>query len=88
MSQFNYYSNSPDVDGPSDKAYVVTPSDGVDLTETCRKLTCTGAGNVSLITASGDIITISIAVGFEWASCYFSRVRASGTTATGLVAYR
>lgn len=73
--------------GPSTKAYSVTPSDSTDLTQPCRKLTCLVAGAVSIITAGGDTISISLVAGVVWDACYFTRVRSTGTAATGIVAY-
>lgn len=67
----------------------VTPSDSADIVEGAVALgiTCkTAAGNVSIVTVEGNTRTYPIAVG-EVLPVGISRVRATGTTATGIWAY-
>lgn len=72
---------------PFEKGVAVTPSDSVDLTtKPCRGLMATGAGAVSVI-LKGDAsaVVLSLAVGVIL-NVKATRVRATGTTATGIVA--
>lgn len=71
---------------PCRKVYAVTPSDSAELTEVCRVLYAAGAGNVVLVTAAGDQITLAVAAGgvIDWVQ--FKQVRSTSTTATGILA--
>lgn len=73
---------------PFVRGVAVTPSDGTDLTKKpCRGLMATGAGTVSVI-LEGDVataVTLSLAVGVVL-NVKATRVRSTGTTATGIVA--
>ena len=68
-------------------ARAVTPADGSDLPDgTCRGLTASGAGNVSVIFA-GDTAAVTVALNAGVAYPYIvKRVRSTNTTATGIVA--
>ena len=65
----------------------VTPSDSDNLPDgPCRSLTATGAGTISVIAVDDDSAqTIYVAQGDRW-PIRAKRVRATGTTATGIVA--
>lgn len=72
---------------PFEKGVAVTPSDSADLSpKPCRGLMATGAGAVSVI-LKGDVsaVVLSLAVGVVL-NVKATRVRATGTTATGIVA--
>lgn len=73
---------------PPCDAVSITPSDSADLPRYVRALTCTGAGNASVIPSGApddsNPITIAIAAG-QWFPLEVRRVRATGTTATGIV---
>ncbi len=66
----------------------VTPSDTVDLEYPCDGIFATVAGNICIITAAWTTITIPIGAGAILA-LQIKRVKAlaSGTTATGLLAF-
>ena len=72
-------------------AHAVTPADGTDLTGVAEHgpaqfLYVGGAGNVSVLTG-GETLAFTALAGGVWHSLPpFSRVRSTGTTATGLVA--
>ena len=70
----------------------VTPSDTALLDTASNEifygLTCTGAGNASLLMANGQTVIVSLAVGTMLRGMGFRRVNATGTTATGISAYK
>lgn len=75
------------LDSPALHAAAVTPNDSTDLTTTARGLYIGGAGNVTLDTAGGE--TTVAFVGLTAGSVLpvrVARVRATGTTATNIVA--
>lgn len=72
---------------PAKHAAAVTPSDTTDLTTAARSLYIGGAGNVTLDTVGGE--TSVLFAGLTAGSVLpvrAQRVRATGTTATNLVA--
>ena len=66
----------------------VTASDTEDVADgvTCIGLFASGAGNVTFVTASGNTRTIPVSAQRDY-PIGFTRVLATGTTATGLYAY-
>ncbi len=64
----------------------VTPSDSADLPEIARALYITGAGDLAAIGADGVAFTITGLVAKTWFPVAVSRVKAAGTTATGIFA--
>ena len=72
---------------PAGGAYVVTPSDSVDLPERVRGITIgTAAGAISYVGWDGATYTTGpLPIGTH--GLYAKRIRATGTTATGLTAW-
>tara|TARA_R110000787_G_scaffold99975_1_gene204778 strand:- start:186 stop:446 length:261 start_codon:yes stop_codon:yes gene_type:complete len=70
---------------PASDAFAVTPSDSVDLAFIARSLFIGVAGTVSVITKEGTTVSFTLPAGFIL-PLEVSRVRATGTTATGIVA--
>jgi hypothetical protein len=70
---------------PASDAFAVTPNDSTDLTFIARSLFFGGAGTVSVITLEGTTVSFTIPAGFIL-PLEVSRVNATGTTATGIVA--
>ena len=82
MPNLNYRSYGTAMD-----AKAVTPSDTADLPDgPSRALYVGGAGNISLITGGGSTITFSNVNSGYVLPLEVVRVRATGTTATNLVA--
>ncbi len=74
--------------GSFSKAVAVTPSDGADLASIAGALYIGGAGNLSLILADDSAaVTFNAAAG-DILRLKVKRVRATGTTATNIVALR
>ncbi len=69
--------------GPAVDALPITPSDSTDLMHVAIGLYVETGGTVSVITLSGQIRTIAVA-DFSILPLAVCRVRATGTTATGL----
>jgi hypothetical protein len=62
----------------------VTPADATDLPGgDSRLIWVTGAGDVVLVTAGGETVTLAFAAGQQYPYAV-SRVKATGTTATGI----
>lgn len=64
----------------------VTPNNDTDLTGTCIGLYVTGAGNIVYLNANGVERTVTVPANFKL-DCIVKRVKATGTTATGIYAY-
>lgn len=74
--------------GPYYDAKAVTPSDTADLPDgPCQALYCTSPGNVNVDLESGTTIVIAMEAGWQnLAQLRVRRVRATGTTATDILA--
>jgi len=81
---FDGYSSS--LQAPAYRAAAVTPADGSDLTTTARALYVGGAGNIVLVTAGGDEVTLNSVPAGTFAPIRTARVKDTGTTATNIVA--
>lgn len=74
------------LDSPAQNAAAVTPSDGADLATASRGLYVGGAGDVSIVTVGGATVTFAAVPGGTILPVRAARVRATGTTATNLIA--
>ena len=73
--------------GPAQGAAAVTPNDGANLAVAgSRGLWVGGAGNVAVVTAQGDSVTFTGVPAGYLLQVAVSRVLATGTTATNLLA--
>jgi hypothetical protein len=66
------------------RAGAVTPDDNTDLASETRGIYVGVAGNLSVVMIGGDTVTIPVQAGLH--PLAVSRIRSTGTTATGLVA--
>ena len=64
-------------------AFAITPNDTTDLIRETREIYVGGAGNISVVWQTGDTTTEPVAAG-ERLPWRVTRVRATGTTATGI----
>lgn len=71
---------------PGEDAGAVTPSDSVNLTRTARALYIGTGGNVVVITASGTVVTFANVQTGTVLPVRASRVNATNTTASNIVA--
>lgn len=80
--------------GPTEGVYdsiAVTPSDVTDIPvndqgRTPRRLKVTGAGNVAVNLSGGGTATLTGLTAGQLVLCAVTRVLATGTTATGIIA--
>jgi len=78
-----FANRAPSLSGPATDALPVTPSDGDDLPVVAVGLYVETGGEISLITAAGETRSVSVA-DFSLLPLGIRRVRATGTTATGI----
>lgn len=71
---------------PAEDAVAVTPSDSTNLTNAARALYIGGAGNIVVVTAGGSVITFSNVQSGSILPVRATRVNATNTTATNIVA--
>lgn len=77
---------SGDISGPIRSIVAVTPSDDDDLANVTRGLYVGVSGNVSVVTAAGETVTLTGLAAGVWHPLRVSRVRNSSTTATSILA--
>ena len=71
------------LDSPAEDVFPITPNDTIDLALATRAIRASGAGNVVVITVAGNERTCAFTAG-ETRAIRATRVKATGTTATGL----
>jgi hypothetical protein len=71
---------------PAEGAVAVTPSDSTDLTSLCRALYVGSGGTVNVDVADGSTVAFVGVIGGTILPVRVARVRATGTTATNIVA--
>lgn len=77
---------------PGSDVFAVTPSDTTGVSDgsarapLVRELFVTAAGNLKVTTQAGNDRTIAVVAG-QQIPCAVTRVFATGTTATGIIAY-
>jgi len=67
-------------------AAAVTPSDGTDLATPTRAIFVGGAGTLTVITAGGETVLFTGVIAGQVLTLQASRIKATGTTATNIVA--
>jgi len=83
MSDLSSYQSG--LSSPPSRGVTVTPNDGSDLAFSIRGLMVSTAGDVALVTTGGDTVTLpALQPGVQYA-VLATRVRATGTSATGIV---
>lgn len=78
-----FSSMSSSLSSPAEDVFPITPNDGADLSTATRAIRAAEAGNVVLITISGNQRSCAFAAG-ETRAIRATRVLATGTTATGI----
>lgn len=80
------FNTSNSISAPYKFAAAVTPNDSADLTYTTRAVYIGGAGNmVATMDGGGDVTFTGLTVGSVLPVCV-SRIKATSTTATNIVA--
>jgi hypothetical protein len=75
---------STGISGPARNAAAVTPDDGVDLANVSRGIVVGTGGNIAVTMVGGMDVTIAVSDGAILPICV-TRIKATGTTATGIV---
>lgn len=76
---------STGISGPARNAAAVTPNDSTDLASSCRALYVGTGGTVSVVMGGGQTVSFTAPDG-SVLPIIASRVNATGTTASGIVA--
>ncbi|MCB1493210.1 MAG: hypothetical protein KDJ77_15685 [Rhodobiaceae bacterium] len=85
MIDDKYDSTASGLESPPSHVFAITPDDNNDLAEVTRGLMVASGGDVAVVTLDGDAVTLpALAAGVQYAF-RIVRVKATGTTATGLV---
>ncbi|MEM1232556.1 MAG: hypothetical protein AAGH70_00390 [Pseudomonadota bacterium] len=80
-----FESHSPSLQSPASLILPVAPDDGADLPMPSRALNVAQSGTVHLTTTGGTTATVYVAAGIGF-PIRATRIWATGTTATGIVA--
>jgi hypothetical protein len=80
-----FNSRAEGLTAPARHGFAITPADGADLGELTRALYVGGAGNITLVMASGAELLLSGVPAGSLLPLRVRRVKATGTTATALV---
>lgn len=81
-----FANTQPSLSGPAASAVSVTPSDGGDLAQPSRALYVAAAGNLAVRMLTGEAATFASVPAGSLLPIRVTRVLATGTTATGIVA--
>ncbi len=87
MADDHFGAKAATITGPALGAFVITPNDSTDLTDPIRQITINASGTVSFVSSrDGQTYTTdTLPVGSY--PMFASRIRATGTTATGLTGW-
>lgn len=80
------FPGAEDLLSPADHAGAVTPSDTAQLAFVTKRLWVGGAGNVTLITVGGETVEYASVPAGTYLRVRAAQVKATGTTATNIVA--
>lgn len=80
-----FESLTPGLESPATGAAQISPSDVTDLATVSRALHAADSGSVQVTMLDGNVVTLTIAAG-SILPVRVTRIWATGTTATGLVA--
>ncbi|AHM03754.1 hypothetical protein roselon_01366 [Roseibacterium elongatum DSM 19469] len=78
-----FQNRAPQLSGPATDALPVTPDDGADLSRVAIGLYVETGGSLSVVTVNGQTRSLSVA-DFSILPLGVRRVRATGTTASGI----
>lgn len=81
-----FLNRNPTIDGPSVGSFLITPADGSDLSSDIRQLTINVAGTVAYIGWDGVAYATDTLPQGSYA-VFARRIKATGTTATGLTGW-
>jgi hypothetical protein len=81
-----YANIGDDLFGPASDGAAVSPSDSQNLAVASKRLWIGGAGNVALVTVKGAALTYTAVPAGTYLNVRAQQVKATGTTATNIVA--
>ena len=81
-----YLGMGGDLLSPANDGAAVTPNDSTDLPVASKRLWVGGAGNVALVTVVGTALTYTGVPAGTYLHVRAARVKATGTSATNIVA--
>ena len=81
-----FQTSSPSLSGPASHAFAVSPSDSSLLSETTRGLYVGTSGDIACLTLSGASITFSAVQAGTLLPMRLTKVMATGTTASNIIA--
>ena len=81
-----YAGSGDDLLSPASMAAAVTPSDSAALPVASKRLWVGGAGNVTVVTVGGSTVTYTGVPAGTYLQVRANQVKATGTTATNIVA--
>lgn len=81
-----FENHSPGLEAPASDGVAVTPDDNADLAVPARFLWVGGAGDVEVVTVGGATLVFGGCTAGTVLPVRAARVRASATTATGILA--
>ncbi len=84
-AQDTYRSYDRGLNAPAADAFAITPNDATDLAIAARAIYVGGAGNLEIVTLAGSTVQFTGLGAGTTLPCSAVRVRATNTTATGLV---
>lgn len=84
MATDSFTSHTKGLEAPADRAEAITPNDGADLAYTTRGIYVGGAGNIVATVGGTDVTFNSVQAG-TILPVRATRIKATNTTATGLV---
>lgn len=76
---------APSLTSPAISGFAVTPDDAAPLPEMSRAIYVGGTGDLCVIMSSGDELVFTAVAAGSWLPIRAAAVKATGTTATGLV---
>ena len=82
-----FRNHTPGLDAPALGAVVVSPSDTVDLASPLRAITLSVGGTLSFISSRDGSVNTTAALPAGTYPILAARIRATGTTATGLTGW-
>ena len=81
-----FASQTPSLVSAFENGFAVTPSDGSDQPQVCRGIWVGSAGNLAVTTRGGNTITLVGVAAGTLLPIRATRILATGTTATNIVA--
>lgn len=80
-----FSSFAPGLEAPASRLFAITPSNSTDFTTDTRAIYVGTAGNIAIVTAAGDVVTLSNVPAGTILPIRATRVNSTNTTASNLV---